>query len=87
MSKAVLTEGNSILDEIKVAIQAFLDREGEGWAVSQWVVAMGLERMDSDGNVESLAWYCAPKDQADWHTKGLLQNASELHETADIDDD
>lgn len=75
------------MDGIKAAIQAYLDSEGEGWNVSQWVLAMGLERVNESGELESLAWYCAPKDQADWHTKGLLQNASELHETADIDDD
>lgn len=75
------------MDEIKAAIQRYLDAEGEGWSVSQWVLAMGLERVNGDGELESLAWYCAPKDQADWHTKGLLQNASDLHESVDIEDD
>ena len=75
------------MDAIKSAIQAYLNAEGDGWTVGQFVVAMGLERVNSDGELESLAWYCAPKDQADWHTKGLLQNATELHETSDADDD
>lgn len=75
------------MEEIKAAIQRYLDNEGEGWAVSQWVVAMGLERVTADGELESLAWYCAPNDQADWHTKGLLQNASDLHDMADAEDD
>ena len=75
------------MEKIREAIQAYLTAEGDGWSLTQFVVAMGLERMDSDGNIESLAWYCAPKDQADWHTKGLLQNATDLHETSDVDDD
>lgn len=75
------------MDGIRQAIQNYLDSEGDGWSLTQFVVAMGLERIDSDGDVESLAWYCAPKDQADWQTKGLLQNATELHETSDVDED
>ena len=75
------------MEEIRLAIQKYLNAEGDGWSLTQFVVAMGLERMDSDGNIESLAWYAAPKDQAEWHTNGLLQNAIDLHEMSDAEDD
>lgn len=74
------------MDPIRDAIQRHLNECGEGWNVTQYVVAMGLQRMDSNGNIESTAWYYAPPDQADWHTTGLLHSAVELDEDAEVDD-
>ena len=65
-------------DEIQEAIQKLLDKEGDGWTLTQYVIAMGLARMSADG-VESIAWYYAPVEQPDWQTEGLLKNAVELH--------
>lgn len=66
-------------DDIRDTIQKFLNTLGDGWTISQYVVAMGLERIDSEGKVESTAWYWAPPEQPDWQTSGLLDEAKEMH--------
>jgi hypothetical protein len=71
------------MDRIREAIQEFLNNEGDGWSLTQYVVAMGLERITADGTVESIAWYHAPDNQADWQTGGLLEEATTLHNTAE----
>lgn len=75
------------MDKIREAIQEFLDTEGDGWTLTQFVIAMGLQRINSDGSLESIAWYHAPDGQADWQTSGLLEEANMLHKNADEDDD
>lgn len=72
---------------IREAIQRFLDETGDGWTLTQFVVAMGLQRINSDGSLESIAWYASPTDQPDWQTGALLEQASELHSEAEIDED
>ena len=74
-------------DQIRDAIQAVLDAEGDGWVVGPFVVALGLEKVAEGGQVESTAWVWAPADQPDWVTDGLLRAAVELREDADIDTD
>lgn len=75
-------------DPIREVIQrTILDLEGEGWSVTQYVVAMGLERMHPDGSVESIAWYHSPPDQPAWQTAGLLDQASEMHNNPHDEDD
>jgi len=66
-------------DQLRRSIQQLLDQHGDGWAVTQYVVVMGLERLDSSGQVESIAWLYTPLEQADWQTTGLLEHAQELH--------
>jgi hypothetical protein len=67
------------------AIQAMLDAHGDGWHCAQYVVCMGLERVNADGEVESLAWLWAPSEQPDWQTDGLLDAVTALRHS-DIDD-
>ena len=74
-------------ERLRNAIQRLLNEEGEGWVVGQFVLALGLEKVNSDGAVESTAWVWAPADQPDWQTDGLLRAAAELREDADIDTD
>lgn len=66
-------------ESLREAIQRLLNSLGDGWTVTQYVVAMGLERMDSEGAVEATAWYWAPSEQPDWQTSGLLDEAKEMH--------
>lgn len=73
-------------DYIREAIQRYLTESGDDWTVTQFVIAMGLERINTDGTVESTAWYYAPEEQPDWQTGGLLDQASELH-YGEIDED
>ena len=75
------------VDRLRAAIQRLLNNEGDGWVLGQFVLALGLEKMNSDGIIESTAWVWAPADQPDWITDGLLRAASELREDADIDTD
>lgn len=63
---------------IRAAIQELLDDEGDGYVAGQFVVAMGLERINSDGVVEAIPWVWAPSDQPDWQTAALLESAIEL---------
>lgn len=66
-------------DRVRDAIQAaILDAEGDGWTLSQYVVCMGLQRMNSDGTVESTAWYWAPQGQPDWQSLGLLECSQDM---------
>lgn len=75
------------MDKIRLAIQDMLDKEGDGWSLTQYVVAMGLEKIKKDGSIESIAWYYAPDGQADWQTGGLLEEAAAMHENAEEIDD
>jgi hypothetical protein len=62
------------------------DRQ-DGWQVTQFVISMGIERMDSDGHVDATCWYWAPPAQPDWMIAGLLQAAMELRtDDDDLDD-
>jgi hypothetical protein len=75
------------IDRLRNAIQRLLNSEGEGWVLDQFVIAMGLQRVTSENEVESTAWVWAPAEQPDWITDGLLRTAAELREDADIDTD
>jgi len=74
-------------DDIQEAVQNFLDKEGDGWTLTQYVVAMGIARM-TDSGVEAIAWYYTPEAQPDWQTEGLLRNALDRHMNSDdeVDD-
>lgn len=66
-------------DAVRDAIQSrILDAEGDGWTLGQYVVCMGLQRISSDGRVESTAWYWAPDGQPDWQSLGLLECAQDM---------
>jgi hypothetical protein len=73
------------VDRLRNAIQKLLNAEGDGYVLNEFVLALGLQRMDSEGNIDSTAWVWAPAEQPDWITDGLLRAASELREDADID--
>jgi len=75
------------VDRLRAAIQRLLNDEGDNWVLGQFVLALGLEKMNSEGQVESTAWVWAPADQPDWITDGLLRTATELREDADVDTD
>ena len=76
-------------DPIRDAIQRhLLDAAGDGWSVTQFVISMGLEKLASDGTVESVAWYWAPPNQPLWQTTGLLdQIQGDIHREDPDDDD
>ena len=73
------------VDRLRNANQKLLNAEGDGYVLNEFVLALGLQRMDSEGNIDSTAWVWAPAEQPDWITDGLLRAASELREDADID--
>jgi len=74
-------------DRIRSAVQALLDELGDGWHIAQFVVAMGLERVNSDGELEAIPWYWAPRSQPDWMTGGLLNDALDIRHSTPVDDD
>jgi hypothetical protein len=65
-------------DRIAAAVQARLDEYGDGWTLSQWVVGMTIERINSDGQVETVPWCLAAPTQADWQTDALLFTVSRI---------
>lgn len=71
-------------DELRAAIQAWLNSHGDGWTLSHCVIAMGLERV-TDNGIESTPWIWAPDGQPEWITDGLLIAAEELRADADIE--
>lgn len=73
-------------DDLRAAIQAWLDSQGDGWTLAQCVIVMGLERVTDDG-VESTPWLWAPPDQPEWITDGLLIAAEQLRDNAPNYDD
>ena len=77
------------LQRLRDAIQAVINAEGtgEGWALGEFVVVMGLERVTYDGQIEATSWYWNPPDQAEWKNMGLLEAGIEMRLCADIDDD
>ena len=77
---------SELIDRIRQAVQAVIDADESGWTVSQFVVAMGLERILSDGSMEACSWYLAPPDQADWMNAGLLEAGLELRAGAELED-
>ena len=72
------------MDGVRAAIQNLLDGYGDGRSAAHRVVAVGLERVTSDGGVESGTWAIAPPDQPDYVTDGLLLAVEEAR--ADITD-
>jgi hypothetical protein len=74
---------SDLTDRIRKAVQAAMDAEEPegGWAVTQLVIAMGLERIH-DAKIESCGWIWAPPDQADWMTIGLLEAGLEMRAEA-----
>lgn len=73
---------------VRAALQALLDSEdNEGWLLSHYVVVMGVQKIDSDGNLKTTSWMTAPADQADYITTGLLEAADDIQANAEIEDD
>lgn len=70
---------------IVAAIQAMLDAERDGWQVSQYVLCLGLARMNTDGQMESVAYVWSPGEQPDWATDGLLHASVLIREGYDED--
>lgn len=66
-------------EQLRAAIQNLVDSDGEGWTLGQYVLVMGLERMNPDHTMESTPWYWAPPDQPEWQTGGLLERAVDMH--------
>lgn len=65
--------------QIRAAIQALLDSSGDGWALAQHVIIMGIERV-VDGEIEATSWYWAPPAQPEWMTDGLIDHGVRLRE-------
>lgn len=71
---------------VRAAIQAVLDAHPDGFQLAQFVIAMGLERVTPDGDIEAIPWVWAPPSQPDWMTGGLLEAALDLRAEWAIDD-
>lgn len=61
-------------DQIRRAVQAVLDQDGDGYHVAQLVVCMGIERVNAAGEIESAPWWWAPTGQPEWMTDGLIES-------------
>jgi hypothetical protein len=75
-------------DKLRKAIQDILDAsDSEGWELAHYVVVVGIERLTSDGKVQTAVWAAQPGDQADYITDGLLASAEDIRASADVEDD
>lgn len=74
-------------DPVRDALQQILDGCGDGWALSDYVVVMGLERVGSDGELETMPWWMAPARQASWVTDGLIVALDDMRHTQVEQDD
>ena len=76
------------MSNIRKAIQQMLDAHGDGgWQCAQFVIVMGLERVTSEGRIESTPWIFTPRDQPEWMTDGLLEAGTNLRADAEALDD
>jgi hypothetical protein len=73
-------------DQIAAAIQARLDEYGDGWTLGQWVVGMSIERIDSDGQLETIPWRVAAPALANWQTDALLFSVSQIATPVNTDE-
>lgn len=80
---------SDLTERIRNALQAIINSEGEGegWALGQFVVVMGLERMNEHGEIEATAWYWTPPNQPEWMTVGLLETGIEMRACSDLTDE
>lgn len=74
-------------DPVRAAIQQVLDSHEDGWALSDYVVVMGLERVGSDGELETMPWWMVPARQASWVTDGLIVALDQMRSTTVEQDD
>lgn len=70
-------EAVNAYQRLSVAIQDVLDAEGDGWTLSHYIVVMGIERMNSEGSVDSAAWIAKPAEQPEYVTDGLISSVIE----------
>lgn len=82
----LLIRATEMSDPIRAAIQQLLDDYGDGWTVSDFVVVMGLERVTRDGELETMPWWCAPPQQAEWVTDGLIIALDDMRNRVELDD-
>lgn len=78
-----MTDGEELAAAVRAAVQAILDAAGDGYQAAQFVVCMGLERINAAGELEATPWLWAPPSQPDWMTGGLLESAYGLHMDAE----
>lgn len=62
-----------VTDPIRDGIQRHLDACGDGWTVRDYIVCVGIERILSDGGIETSDYWIAPDDQPEYATDGLLR--------------
>ena len=65
-------------DPVLNGIQTRLDELDEGWAVSDYVLIVGAQRIGIEGAVEQFLWLFTAPDQPGYTTTGLLCAADEI---------
>jgi hypothetical protein len=74
-------------DRLREAIQGLLNESGDGFILAHYVVVLGIQRVNSAGEIVSAAWVASPKDQADYVTDGLLAAGEEMRANCDLEFD
>lgn len=76
-------------DPFRYALQTVLDDMEGGWQVAYYSAAVCLERLNEDGEPESMPYAMGPIGQADFITKALLHEGIAWleGETVDLDTD
>jgi len=73
------------MDPIRAGIQHALDSIGDGWNAAHYVVCLGLERVTSDGELETCPFWFAPPEQADYITDGLLMAVEDARACSEVE--
>lgn len=60
-------------EQIRQALQQILDAHEDGWSCASYVVAFGLERITSAGELETSKWWFAPAGQHEDFTARLSE--------------
>ncbi|MCV7210531.1 DUF7213 family protein [Mycolicibacterium canariasense] len=72
-------------DRIAEAIQELLNREGDGWTLSNYIVAMQLQRLSPEGEIEGTDWSWAPRSQPTSTNRAMLQEALGDYYSAEVE--
>jgi len=71
------------IDPIAEAAQQVIDRDWPGWSLANYVMVVGVARIDDDGRVATTIGLYQPVGQPDYTTLGLLVAGNDLREQAE----
>ena len=73
-------------ETVKSSLQRVIDQIDGSWSVAHYIAVVGLQRIGSEGQIETCAFITHPEDQASYINEGLIHRGLYLLE-ADCDEE